>query len=191
VKYDLTKKTTRGAQRTLAAFSDTMFALLMKKPFAEITVNELCQRSNYPRATFYNYFDDKYDLLNYCWYCLGKQIRLEEYKQLDPDACLYVFFDRFYDLAAAHVEMIQRILKFNSENSLLLHHFQVYFNTQIDKIFRGCPYTGKYRIPYDIVAKHYSNTILLIFEECFLNKRCNSKSQAHDYLQYLLGSLAN
>ncbi|ETJ34337.1 hypothetical protein Q604_UNBC11238G0001, partial [human gut metagenome] len=31
------------------------------------TINELCEKANYPRATFYNYFDDINDLLNYCW----------------------------------------------------------------------------------------------------------------------------
>ena len=67
MKYDITKRATKGAQRTLEAFSGTMFELLSRKSFEEITVNELCQQSNYPRATFYNYFDDKYDLLNYCW----------------------------------------------------------------------------------------------------------------------------
>ncbi len=33
MKYDLDKKPTRGAQRTLLAFSQTMFQLLAQKPF--------------------------------------------------------------------------------------------------------------------------------------------------------------
>lgn len=189
MKYNLTKKATKGAQRTLDAFSSTMFTLLSNKSFGKITVNELCQQSNYPRATFYNYFDDKYDLLNYCWYCLSRQIHLEEYTELDPEESLYFFFDQMYDLAAAHQSMIQCILNFNSKGGILLNHFRNYLNKQMRNIFQQCPYKARYRIPYEIVANHYSNTIILILEECFFKKNQCSKAQAHIYLQYLLGAL--
>ncbi len=41
MKYDLTKKPTRGAQRTLGLFSNTMFELLSEEPFEKISVNNL------------------------------------------------------------------------------------------------------------------------------------------------------
>ena len=76
MKYDVSKKPTRGAQRTLDAFSRSLLALLAEQPFEQVTVNELCQRAGYPRATFYNYFDDKYDLLDYGWMRIGAHLRL-------------------------------------------------------------------------------------------------------------------
>jgi AcrR family transcriptional regulator len=189
MKYDITKKATKGAERTLDAFSSTMFGLLSTKSFEEITVNELCQQSNYPRATFYNYFDDKYDLLNYCWYSIGRQIHLEEYVELDPEESLYIFFDRAYDFAAAHLVNIQRILKFNPIDSFLMNHFRGYLNNQMRDSFQQCPYKENYKIPYEIVADHYSNTLLLILEWSFLREKGFSKAQAHGYLKYLLGPL--
>jgi len=189
VKYDLTKKITRGAKRTLDAFSGTMFELLSTKAFEEIAVNELCQKSNYPRATFYNYFDDKYDLLNYCWHSIGKQIHIDEYAELDPEESLYIFFDRAYDFASTHLEKIQRILKFNSIDTFLLNHFKGYLGTQMREIFQQCPYKNRYEIPYEIVADHYCNTILLILEWSFLRGNGFSKTQAHEYLKYLLRML--
>ena len=51
-----------------------MFMLLSEKSFEEITVRQLCEAAQYPRATFYNYFDDKYDLLGYCWQTLAEQV---------------------------------------------------------------------------------------------------------------------
>lgn len=48
--------------------------LLSEKSFEEITVGQLCEAAQYPRATFYNYFDDKYDLLGYCWQTLAAQV---------------------------------------------------------------------------------------------------------------------
>ena len=189
MKYDLTKKATRGAERTLGAFSNTMFELLSTKSFGEITVRELCQQSNYPRATFYNYFDDKYDLLNYCWYSIGRQLHLEEYAEFDPEKSLYIFFDRAYDFASAHLVNIQRVLKFNPIDTFLMNNFRGYLNTQMREFFQLCPYKKGYQIPYEIVADHYSNTLLLILEWTFLKGNVCSKAQAHEYLKRLLGSL--
>ena len=76
MKYDLSKPITRGAKRTLDALNGAMFLLLSEKSFEELTVGELCEQAQYPRATFYNYFDDKYDLLNYCWLSLAEKIGL-------------------------------------------------------------------------------------------------------------------
>ena len=61
----------------------------------EITVGELCKCANYPRATFYNYFDDKFDLLNYCWIGLTQEIHLEEYHHMAHEEALYIFLTVF------------------------------------------------------------------------------------------------
>ena len=66
MKYDLTKKLTIGASRTLYSLQQSLLSLLSEKSFEEIAVGELCEKAMLPRATFYNYFDDKYDLLEYC-----------------------------------------------------------------------------------------------------------------------------
>ncbi len=39
--------------------------LLKEKTFEEITVNELCNKAQTRRATFYNHFSDKYDFFQY------------------------------------------------------------------------------------------------------------------------------
>ena len=67
MKYDIRQKPSKFAERVLADFSSTLFSLLQGKTLKSITVNELCEQARYPRATFYNYFDDIYDLLSYAW----------------------------------------------------------------------------------------------------------------------------
>ena len=94
-----------------------------------------------------------------------------------------------YDLITARQDMIQHILKFNSGENLLLSHFQIYMNIQMREIFCQCQCKDRYKIPYEIVAEHYCNTILLILEWSFLKKNSCSKIQAHEYLKYLLRSL--
>lgn len=53
MKYDLAKPATRGARRTLEAFRRAMLDALREQPFESVTVNALCERADYPRATFY------------------------------------------------------------------------------------------------------------------------------------------
>ena len=94
MKYDITKPLTKGAKRTLDAFSREMFMLLSEKSFEEITVGQLCEAAQYPRATFYNYFDDKYDLLHCCWQTLAQKVGFSDYHHAEENEMLYLYFDR-------------------------------------------------------------------------------------------------
>ena len=97
MKYDHTKKTNRFAARTLKDFSTTMFSLLEEKPFESITVLQICQIANYPRATFYNYFEDKYDLLEYCWSLIKDRIQLDDAVDVHHPHETFELFGRLYD----------------------------------------------------------------------------------------------
>lgn len=189
MKYNLENKTNRFAQRTLKAFSDTLFYLLEKKPFEEITVNELCKVSNYPRATFYNYFEDIYDLLNYCWLTFSKEIHLEEYISMKPEDRIYEIFDRIYDFMESKRNQLNTITKLNLIDGDLSLSFQKYLRDQVRLVMDKCDCTQKYSIPYEVVANHYSNTLLMMIEWCFLKKNKYSKKQAKECLEYLLNGI--
>lgn len=190
MKYDLSKRPTRGAQRTLKAFSTTMFRLVSEQPFEDVTVNQLCQISNYPRATFYNYFDDKYDLLEYCWYVLSRQIELQQFTQIPSEQVLFVYFDRIYELLRADPNQLENVLKVNPLNSPLILSFTEYLKQQTREIFYTCMTSEtqqfQEKIPVQLRADHYSNTLLLILEWIFFKQNQATQEQAHDYLATLL-----
>ena len=56
-----TKKEDVRITKTKAALSKAFFNLLMEKSYEHITVNELCERADVRRATFYKHFEDKAD----------------------------------------------------------------------------------------------------------------------------------
>lgn len=189
MKYNLENKTNRFAERTLLAFSTTLFQLLEKKSFETITVNEICEISNYPRATFYNYFDDKYDLLEYCWTILQEQIHLEDYKNIAPENRLYEIFDRIYDFLSQHEKTLIHILHTNTIDGELLTIFRIYTKEQTLRIMENCSCTERYTIPYKVIAEHYCNTLMLILEWSFLRNEKLSQKQAHEYLSCLLKNI--
>ena len=51
--------------RTKKLLTDSLKNLLQEKSFDKITVNDICERAMVHRATFYNHFNDKTDLVNY------------------------------------------------------------------------------------------------------------------------------
>lgn len=186
MKYDLNNKTNRFAQRTLVAFSSALMEILETKAFEKVTVNEICEACNYPRATFYNYFDDSYDLLNYCWLAMMQEIKIEDYPDMKPDERLYIIFDRIYDYFDSYRERLLKIMKFNPLDGALVASCNLFIKQQTSLIMMNCPCTEQHPIPYQLLAEHYSNTLQLIIEWSFLRKKIASKDEAEKCLRYLL-----
>lgn len=189
MKYDLNNKTNRFAQRTLAAFSETLMELLETKPFEKITVNEICEACNYPRATFYNYFDDSYDLLNYCWTVMMQEVRVEDYSEMKTEERLFIIFERLYDYFDSWRERLGRITAVNPPDGALVVSGTLFVKQQTLKIMMNCPCLSRYPIPYKLVAEHYSNTIQLVIEWCFLWGQISSRQEAEECLRYLLANV--
>ncbi len=61
------RRMTVATRRNYDSLTKTMCELIEKKPYEEITVKEICALSGVPRATFYNYFKEKHELLQFCF----------------------------------------------------------------------------------------------------------------------------
>jgi AcrR family transcriptional regulator len=57
------KKTDRRIQRTRQLLSDALVSLILEKGYQKITVQDIIDRANVGRSTFYAHFRDKDDLL--------------------------------------------------------------------------------------------------------------------------------
>ena len=189
MKYDGSRPMTRGAKRTLTAFSNGMLLLLTKKPFEEITVGELCEGAQYPRATFYNYFDDKYDLLEYCWQTLAAQIGLSEYHHAPENEMLYLYFDRIYDFTRENRSTVSQILLHNPENGYMVSSFRSFLNGRMREIFQKCMDAAEKEIPKELLADHYSNTLFLVWQWSALKDASCTKEMGRTYLRMLLSKI--
>ena len=119
MKYDVSKKLTKGAARVLDAHSKAMFELLASIPFEDITVGKICELSGYPRATFYNYFDDKYDLLDFCMQAISKYVKIDEYSGIPIGAMIEIYLGRLYDILAESVLSSEFLLTICATDILL------------------------------------------------------------------------
>lgn len=185
MRYNL-EKSNRFAVRTLSAFSSTMFKLLEMKSFETIMVSEICSLSNYPRATFYNYFEDKYDLLEYCWDLLKSKVRLYDLKDLAPEHRIYEVFGRIYDFFEERQERLYSVLIHNPLEGELCTSFRQYVKIQILEIMDTIDFSDHQGLPNRLWAEHYCNTILLVLENSFLKEQKIDKKTAVSYLMILL-----
>ena len=189
MKYDLDRKRTRGAERTLAAFSSALLDLCAQKPFEHVSASELCERAGYPRATFYNYFDDKYDLLNYCWRRVAEEVDFEGFRELDPAQTTVVFFDRLCDVIDAHAEQMAGIVRHNDEVGYLFGSLRMYLDARVCEIVAAGLCGKVFPIPSEVVAEHFGNTIMLVLKWLYLREPLKTRDQAHVALDYLLRGL--
>lgn len=59
---------------TKSHLAQALFDLLCKKSFQKISVNDLCDACKIHRSTFYRHFEDKYQLLRFCFDELAKEM---------------------------------------------------------------------------------------------------------------------
>ena len=187
MKYDLSKPLNRSSQRVLSAVLSSLHKLLCEKSFESISVAEICNLANYPRATFYNYFDDKYDLLNFFLTYVSRRIHFEEFALYTPDTVFDVYFDRIYDLLEQYEASINLMLTHNTEYGYFISSCRIFLARSIRSVIEHLYSNDTVPVPINIISEHCANTLLLVFGYKFGKKQTEfTKKDTRDYLHYLL-----
>ena len=120
---------------------------------------------------------------------MAKDINMEEYPDMTPDDRVYIIFNRLYDYITSYNERFRKIMTVNSIDGALARSFSLFVKQQTAMIMMECPYVESNEIPYELMAEHYSNTIQLIIEWCFLRRKITSREDAEKCLRYLLENI--
>lgn len=89
---------------TKHALANAMKELMKEKPFEKIHVNDICEKCNMNRKSFYYHFKDKYDLVNWIFDTefseIAYQKQYNDPRSLMCDVCEYLYANRdFYKKA--------------------------------------------------------------------------------------------
>ncbi len=186
MKYDISRTPTRSAKRVLGALSESLFDMLCKKSFEELTVGEICDDCSYPRATFYNYFDDKYDLLDFYWYLLFRQIKFEDVPTSDLKETVALFFERLYFVLNQNKTDIKKLLVHNPVSGYFINSCKTYLSKNLRPKIKTV-LSEDSPVPADVISDHLANTLILVFGKYFENDTF-TKEKTKLYLDYLLGN---
>lgn len=186
MKKDLNAKLSRGALRTLGAFSSAMMDLLRTKPLASISVNELCERSSYPRATFYNYFDDRDDLLTYCWTAMAGTSRIADLESAEPERRVDLALDMMADMLEDSDVLLKEVLEHNPVDGPLFASLRAFIAERSRDLMRTCVDRERHALPVELIADHYANTLMLVLDWSYLRGYTLTRPELHDYVHVLL-----
>ncbi len=189
MKYDISRTPTRSAKRVLGALSESLFDMLCKKSFELLTVGEICDDCGYPRATFYNYFDDKYDLLDFYWYLTFRQVKFEDVQTTGLKETYDLLFERLFFVLDQNKSDIKKLLVHNPSTGYFINSCKTYLAKNIrSKIKNSLP--ENFPVPTDVIASHVSNTLLLVFAKYFESEDDTvTKEQTKQYFDFLLGNI--
>ena len=189
MKVNLSDKTSRFAKRTLADFSEKMMLMLAEMPLEEISVQKICDVCNYPRSTFYNYFDDIYDLMDYCWIAIMKDMDVEKYLNVQGEQNTEQIFSLLYEYLDQYRPRIYRILLKNSLEGRCMASLRAFMKKQIRQVISMCSGTKDFPLREDVMVDYYAATIEMLMEKCFFAKEQLSKEEALQAVRFLLGSV--
>lgn len=86
---------------TKRALASALKKLMEEKPFAKISVSDICEACDMNRKSFYYHFKDKYELVNWIYYteCIAA-LRKKDYQNIDwglaEDLCAYFYENRSF-----------------------------------------------------------------------------------------------
>ena len=189
MKFKLSDKTSRFAERTLADLSERMIVMLADMSLEEISVQKICDICNYPRSTFYNYFDDIYDLMDYCWIAIMKDMDIEKYLDVQGEQNTEQIFSLLYEYLDRYRPQIYRILSKNGLEGRCMASLRAFMKKQIGQIISKCPGTRDFPVREDIMVDYYAATLEMLLEKCFFAKEQLSKEEALQTVDFLLGSV--
>ena len=126
--------------KTRKCLRDALLNLLKEKPYKKISVKEICDRSNTGRVTFYNHYDDKYDLLLDCFAQLQQQVA-ENFRTLqqknNPDKGLMQTFENMIDATLDETEKYTYISLTEDLDLMTIYYHMVLNNLKGIELYLG------------------------------------------------------
>ena len=152
----------RRTQRTRQLLQEALLALILEKGYGAVTVQDIIDRANVGRSTFYAHFQDKEDLflsefenmrMQFEQHLLGQAPVAES-----PWALSLIMFQ--------HAQEYQRVYKAlvgEKGGHTMLSHIQKYLTTIIHKHLKPqFPSKKKEQIPLEILTLYIVNTFIAL-----------------------------
>lgn len=162
--------------KTKVLLSNALMELLEYKNFEQIKLNEICEKAMVHKTTFYNHFEDKYDLLNYVMKNLEKNILCEVKNNTSIiDYCL--------DISTCFIKSIKSNSKFyqkilNNQNGICKNIIYNSFILNFKEIIKD----DKISIPTNYISIFYVNAIFSIIIEWVST---GMKENEDDFINYI------
>ena len=177
------KKNPQQTEMTKKILIDAFCILLKKKPVEKISVREISDRAGYNRSTFYQYFQDVFDIRDSMENIILSQVKENFQKNISPDNFEETFLKAFTKIQTENEKFFD--LLFNSRNQA--HFFEKLFE-EVSPIFME-----KFNLPTNnlkskFLAEIYLQTVLTAVKIWIKDERKISVEEFTKFLRDILTS---
>ncbi len=110
-------KADRRVKYTIMMLKDALIELMQKEHISKISVKSLCEIADVNRSTFYAHFSDQYDLLEYTYQEVIKNIKnhLEKQQLYEKHPISFQTLNRLLDYVKENADLFKAILSDNCD----------------------------------------------------------------------------
>ena len=181
------KKKDRRSARTQRSLSGALVELITEKRFDDITVQEVIDRADVGRSTFYSHFRDKEDLFQQDWERfldgLAQHIDWDQAGQgrFVPVAYLFSHLQEFQTFYKSLVRSQKADAILNSGTSYLSQKVEV----ALTELFRGRPASS---VPIPILSNYLASELFSLLKWWLDHGMPNSPERMDEIFHELVGS---
>lgn len=155
------KKEDRRSRRTKQLLTHALIELILEKRYDSITVQDILDRADVGRSTFYAHFTDKEDLLlsgyQHVFYWLQKRLEQDETERIAPSLDLFQHVQAMHKLYLALVRSQKVDMFYKQGQKFLFGIIEKRINSLRDE--KKIP-----PIPVAILANHLSGSLIAMLK---------------------------
>lgn len=140
---------------TKKALAEALKELMQEKPFEKISINDICEKCQMNRKSFYYHFIDKYDLVNWIF---DTEFIATVQKTLDEESWLVIM--SMSELLYNNRAFYKKALQIQGQNSFSDHFNEMMFSI-ISNRFEGLMKTGN---SHEFQTRFFTDAIVLAYK---------------------------
>lgn len=175
-------------KRTKKLLSDALLSLMEDTPFNKLSVNEICNKAMVHRATFYNHFYDKEDLLDYIIDDMQEDLFNASINSGNYTSAKQMYLglsEKIFDYISENKIKVGKILANNSQEKTLF-----LFSTALRRSIKYLLIKNKFNenctIPVDILASFFTGGLAILIGTLLSEGNNYSKEEMLGYFDKLL-----
>lgn len=150
-------------KRTRKLLCISLMDLMQTKSFEKLSVNDICEKAMVHRATFYNHFNDKNDLLNYALDDLQEELfekSIEKETYSSQKEMFMALVECVIDFMTENRQKLKLI--FNNSSEKMSSLVSTTIKRSIRYLISKNKYKQEYLLPIDIIVNFFTGGITMI-----------------------------
>ena len=178
----------RRILKTRQGLQDALFSLMQEKSYHKITIQDIIDRANVGRSTFYSHYETKEDLLLNCISHLLEAVNqyIKNYLEMGGEQPRIFPVSELFDHIKENMKPMKGLMKAES-SELFFNKIQTYWNSTIEEYIQTkLPNNSEPEVPVVILSNHITSTLINLLKWWINNKMPYTSQQMDQYFQKLI-----